>query len=501
MRRRGRLLMMLRSIGSSIAPLTWLLYDEFTTADAAPITSPRTCEPGPGTLTVTGAALSIANDRLVIPAPSSTWEGVSSIDGFSRAAGLAVMGEVYAVTGGSVFGITFTDSSNVAHTDATGYSRHRKSFGTYIVGAPSVTVGTWTTGKYMSVLRGAEGVFFIRDGKLMWVAATEMTDHAATVYATIGSYNTPTEIESLSVLSLPANGYTAWDADFSTVTDSLSTPSTGDVFTNTADFHVRSTFTYETGKYYQIRFRIEGTGAKDNTDYIQFYCPGNERAQIVKEVNNFTTLLYTENGVFVDGVAYQIDIVAIGSSIKLYVNNVLKSSLTEPDHMTNTRSKVIHTLATNDIVLSTHPYPALGIATDRVIAGQTANTGTMTADALVYSRGLSIPTGNYQLELRKDGSDEITLDVASDGSFVLNENATARISAAAGSISEGDDVATILEGANGQVFANGVSKGTTTAIAAVLAGTTWNIADDGDGVDSIEFFPRTVTILLPAELV
>ncbi len=31
--------------------LTWLLYDEFTTADAAPITSPRTCEPGPGTLT------------------------------------------------------------------------------------------------------------------------------------------------------------------------------------------------------------------------------------------------------------------------------------------------------------------------------------------------------------------------------------------------------------------------------------------------------------------
>ena len=29
----------------------FLLRDEFTTPDAAPITSPRTCEPGPGTLT------------------------------------------------------------------------------------------------------------------------------------------------------------------------------------------------------------------------------------------------------------------------------------------------------------------------------------------------------------------------------------------------------------------------------------------------------------------
>jgi len=43
---------MLSKAASSVVPLTWLLYDEFTTADAAPITSPRTCEPGPGTLTL-----------------------------------------------------------------------------------------------------------------------------------------------------------------------------------------------------------------------------------------------------------------------------------------------------------------------------------------------------------------------------------------------------------------------------------------------------------------
>ena len=214
------------------------------------------------------------------------------------------------------------------------------------------------------------------------------------------------------------------------------------------------------------------------------------------------TTLYSESSVFSDGVPYKFDIQVEGSSYKVFLNNVLKDSGSDLRYNLTLANAgyVAHTLATNDIVLSTHPYPALGIATDRVISGQTANTGTMTADALVYSRGLSIPTGNFQLELRKDGSDEITLNVASDGSFVLNENATARISAAAGSISEGDDVATILEGANGQVFANGVSKGTTSAIAAVLTGTTWNIADDGDGVDSIEFFPRDCTSLLPTEL-
>ena len=44
---------MLKKGGKSWIEKNALLYDTFKTADAAPITSPRTCEPGPGTLVIT----------------------------------------------------------------------------------------------------------------------------------------------------------------------------------------------------------------------------------------------------------------------------------------------------------------------------------------------------------------------------------------------------------------------------------------------------------------
>lgn len=47
--------------------LTYLLYDDFTTPEAAPLTSPRTCEPGPGTLVISDSysALSISGGSIV----------------------------------------------------------------------------------------------------------------------------------------------------------------------------------------------------------------------------------------------------------------------------------------------------------------------------------------------------------------------------------------------------------------------------------------------------
>jgi lysophospholipase L1-like esterase len=59
----------LRGMGrneGAVAPIVYLLRDEFTTDDDAPITAPRTAEPGPGQWTITDTAnkLSIANRKL-----------------------------------------------------------------------------------------------------------------------------------------------------------------------------------------------------------------------------------------------------------------------------------------------------------------------------------------------------------------------------------------------------------------------------------------------------
>jgi len=480
--------------------LDWLLYDTFQTADAAPITSPRTCEPGPGTLTVTGNALSIANDRLVIPAPSSTWEGVSSVGGFTLGAGLAIMGDVYSAGAGSVFGITFTNLSGTSETDASGYSRHRRNFGTYVVGAPSVTVGTWAAGKYVSVIRGTEGVFFIRDGSLVWVAGTEMTDHASTIYATIGSYNAVSEINSLAVIDLPANGYTDWDADFSTITDSETNPANGTTYSCDVNHHQTMTFTFEATNYARLSGRYDG-----GTSYgYRVRCVSDLSLIVQERQGEAVATLHTEAGVFADGVVYQIDAVCEGSTLKVYVNNVLKTTETIQYNATTALGGVHHDLDTNDIVITTHPYPALGIATSRIIAPQAADTATHTADCLMVARNVNLPTGgSLQYELRKVGSDEITLDIDSNGKPILKENATAKITGANGNISEDDDVVVILDGANASLFSDGTQIGSTVTDLSLTAGTTFNMASIGTAgsTNSVELWPRDVSSILPTELV
>jgi len=158
-------------------------------------------------------------------------------------------------------------------------------------------------------------------------------------------------------------------------------------------------------------------------------------------------------------------------------------------------------LASNDIVLTTHPYPALGIATDRVIAPQTTDTFTHTADFLAYIRNVTLPAaGSTEYFFRITGSDEITLQLASDGSLALLDNATSKITAVGGTVSNTNDVALICEGANAEIFVAGTSAGSTATIA-VTTGTAGKRLDAQTGVcDAIELWPRDVTSILPSEL-
>lgn len=75
------------------APNT-LLYDEFTTSDAAPITDPRTCEPGPGTLDAVDASVaSIDTGELAITGAQSWNSGLKSGTSFTLAEAKAFVGK------------------------------------------------------------------------------------------------------------------------------------------------------------------------------------------------------------------------------------------------------------------------------------------------------------------------------------------------------------------------------------------------------------------------
>lgn len=77
------------------SPITYLLRDEFTTAAAAPLASPRACEPGPGTLTLvqTDGQFSIVGGALVFPAQATPAWGDQGFtgDAQARVAGRALL--------------------------------------------------------------------------------------------------------------------------------------------------------------------------------------------------------------------------------------------------------------------------------------------------------------------------------------------------------------------------------------------------------------------------
>jgi hypothetical protein len=209
-----------------------------------------------------------------------------------------------------------------------------------------------------------------------------------------GSY----DIKQLAVIDLPANGYTAWDADFSTVTDSLSAPAGVTTFDCDADCHIRETFTAEDGKVVRLWFRYT-----DTDNYIELVVSGATPSSMAlnKRVLASTTGLETDLGVLTDGVEYQIDVIANDSSIKVFVDNVSQMDVTESDLSGDSGGRMSDNLATDDLVLTSHPNPALGIATDRVIAPQETDTATHRADCLVYGRTVTLPiAGILQYDFR-----------------------------------------------------------------------------------------------------
>ena len=311
-------------------------------------------------------------------------------------------------------------------------------------------------------------------------------------------------LDDLSVLSLIENGYADWAADFSTITDSKTNPVTTTTFTTaggTAGFHARMVITKDvttTNLSYDLLYA-------DNANRINLYEFGHT-ALVVRTFYLGAQNQILFSGAAFDGTAQTIDIVVSGGTVALWLNNVrlLEAGAIPAALLPNTNGVISFGGTTTVQSITTHPYPALGIATDRVIAPQAADTATHTADCLMVARNVNLPTGaSLQYELRKVGSDEITLDIDSNGKPILKENATAKITGANGNVSEDDDVVVILDGANVSLFSDGTQIGSTVTDLSLTAGTTFNMASIGTAgsTNSVELWPRDVSSILPTELV
>jgi hypothetical protein len=503
--RYSRLLTTLRRRGgASWIEKNALLYDTFTTDDAAPITSPRTCEPGPGLLVVTDtenkASLS-GGDLLITPvaAPAGygdpgVWLADTGPAAVSVGAGYGAFFVVKTGIAGKFAHFGFDDGTSGA---VKGPHFRLASNNLNVFNSPTdETPVSWTAGTtktFLQVLRSdTHGSFFIDGGKL--INPNNDSIPASSAYVAVSNFNATLTVSDLALLPL-ADYNSAWGGDWSEVTDTKTNPASGTTFDCETDFELKFSFTFETGKDVNIYTRNSVGG-----EFLQFQAKGSTgNARILSDAG----LIADAGATFSDGVTYDCIVTCSGSSVVFNVDGAAEVSSSSAPHYGNTGGLLLHTLATNDIVLTTHPYPALGIADSRVVCPQDDDTFTHSDDCVVELKGIDLNAASDQRwRFRAESTsiqDCITLLWESDGGLELYEGASIKIDVAAGTVSADDDVVLVLDGANAEVFVNGTSAGSTSSLTTYLTGTDGEARtiDSGAGPDHIACFPRSVSSLLP----
>lgn len=501
---------------------SYLLFDDFLTNESNPLTSPRTCEPGPGTYTISdpGSALSISSGELVVGTLSSDTYLRAADFGYYPPCGYAIFTRNKVETGGLFYQQQGPTRSNGVyfqrpHAAYQGNAIQCKDY--YGASADVQLVTPIADGVYRTlgmIMRSRAGCFVLIDGKMYWAAELKVTanpDATSTYmghkYWSVQNYSAYTDW--VRIIDLPGEGYTEWGPDFSTVTDSKTNPATTTQFNiDTFGGHVQWTFTHETG--YAVTMYVY---YHDIDNYFGVFCEGtiSDRLRIIKRLNGTTYTEYSENNVFTDGVQYQLDATWDSDGLhKVYVNGIFKDSYTETEIIHEdqpTVGQVNHNLVTNDIVIVTHPYPALGITTDRLIQPQDEETFTHSDDCLIHIRNVLLTTASRQVFLRGlDTQHLLVVEWFTGGELQLQEyyggtKLGNRIQLGSGTVSAGDDIAVILESDSAWLYVNHVLAGSTTGITTVHSGTDGKANYNPDGMcDAIECYPRYVAGLLPGEV-
>jgi hypothetical protein len=247
----------------SIAAIVYTLNDLFTTDDAAPLTSPRTAEPGPGTITFTdtGSRGAIATGKLTYTLTAGTnWGDPGGWGaGISRAAGLAFLGtwKASAATK-SMLGFDTNQAStleeNSFHTDNSGSIIQARCGGASIILPVTFLTNTDYT---CEVILRSSGAFFIWNDELLWVDASRST---ATIYPALiaGDHSAGGPVLSFAsarVAQLPS----PWTSDANIYTQSLSgARSPGDTFTHEANCLIEFIVaTVPSAGQIEMRFRVQ----------------------------------------------------------------------------------------------------------------------------------------------------------------------------------------------------------------------------------------------------
>ena len=304
--------------------LTYLLRDEFATAAGAPLTSPRTCAPGPGTLTITdtGNNLSIGGGKLLGRGIAGAGDPKVMTAAFDRVAGrLFSFLWTYNTNrggGGWYNNVLPTANPNLGIMDVSG---NETTIPPGSTGGDALAIGTEYT--VAAILRGTGGFVLLKSGAYTeWTLSfvgnlLTLTPMYAGAWARAADFDIDTD--SWRIADLPA----PWTTDNGIATTVLAgARSAGDTFTHEANCLIEFTqTTVPAALQTELRFRIQ-----DATNYWQVTVDSTGALDLDEVVAGSATQRGTSAGVIANG--DRIVIIADGTTIKVFEANTLRITYT-----------------------------------------------------------------------------------------------------------------------------------------------------------------------------
>jgi len=331
----------------------YTLDDLFTTSASAPLTSPRSAEPGPGTLTITdtGNLLSISGGRIV---SSGAWGSsdprVVNLGTFARAAGKAFRAVIRRPAGsnnGPFVGVLTSSSGANDYTNVVTFFLRNSSAVLDIIetgsGFAQFTVGNYSNSvdADLWMIMRSTGWFYVHNNKLMYVSRLDASANVFDWRVACNQTNTAAlQIDTMQNVDLGG----AWASDFGIATDYKATSAAGDTIVMIADALIEHTFTAQTGVTKNIMFRY----VDDNNCLI---CRCDQAGGSIKIFERNAGVETEKTGgtttqTWTNGTSYRVVIMCDGTEIRTWTASTVaitgKNNTTSSFQQTATVAKVDH---------------------------------------------------------------------------------------------------------------------------------------------------------------
>jgi hypothetical protein len=316
------------------------LLDRFIVDRAAPLSSPRTGEPGPGTWTITDteSKLSVSGGKLQVAGKTTPANGDPGFWGpaLSRVCGRAILGTIVRTTG---LGLSLGWDSNTnadmqeGSFQLRGGNTVRADVYTAALVWQGVDTGYTTPSSGVeletAVILRATGVWLLlKDGgiwRVLWVHHERTT---ATVYPGCSIYSATGTLDNVRVVDLPA----PWTTDYGIATNRLVNPGVGATTTSLPNALIEFTFVHSGTNHCEIRFRMPNSADINNCWMVQGSATNG--GLTLNEVNGGTlTTRASAASLFTAGQTYRVVIVVEGNKYLVYVNNVQRLSYTDSNNL------------------------------------------------------------------------------------------------------------------------------------------------------------------------